>query len=230
VVFGFASATIVAATIRTCLLYRNSQVKDIHSFKLYVGFWSAVELTTGMTATCLYVLGSLISSTPRFTQNIRHIEHHTTMPEPSAHPPYHANSSSQTVIYRPNTAYTPVMRYHDNISNLDFDIETPATRTRTHTMRSRATRNTQSRPASTWSQFSGFTYYTNPAESTIELNHQVSRRISAHELESIVQSLGLGRFDSSGPNIALTVKPLNGASLHDPGDGGDPADSKAHRK
>jgi hypothetical protein len=209
-VFCFASTAIVAAAIQIYFIHHRSEDYEVHGYNYNVHLWSAIDLTAGLIATCLYTLGSLTTSPRQSTRNTHRSVSQIMHPEPSEQPSYHPNFSSQTVIYRPNTAYVPVRRFHDNVSNLDFDIETPATRTRTHTMRSIATRNTQSRPASTWSQFSGFTYYTNPAESTIELSHHRSRRVSTTELENIVQSLGLGRSDGNGPNIGLAITSLNG--------------------
>jgi hypothetical protein len=222
-VFGFASVTIVAATIRTYLLYRDVKNEDLSGYNVPAVLWAAVELSTAITSTCLYTLGIWIKPNHHSTGDIPRIQHHISLPQPITQPTYHPNSSSQTVIYRPNTVYTPVTRFHDNVSNLDFDIETPATRTRTHTMRSRTTRNTQSRPGSTWSQFSGFTYYTNPAESTIELGHHTSES-ATNELGDLIQSLGLG------PNIALALRPLDGVASRELDDGGDPVDDKARDK
>jgi hypothetical protein len=222
-VFCFASATIIAATIRTYLLYRDVKNEHLSGYDVPAVLWAAVELSTAITSTCLYTLGTWVKPNHHSTGDRPRIQHHISPPQLIAQSTYHPNSSSQTVIYRPNTVYTPVTRFHDNVSNLDFDIETPATRTRTHTMRSRTTRNTQSRPGSTWSQFSGFTYYTNPAESTIELGHHTSES-ATNELGDLIQSLGLG------PNIALPLRPLDGIASRESDDGGYPVDDKARDK
>jgi hypothetical protein len=120
-------------------------------------------------------------------------------PRPTNDPAsYASRHSTQTVIYRPNTAYFPshIQRFHDDESNLDFDIETQSSRTRTAP--SQHTRN-----VSDWSQFSGFTYYTNATE-----ERRVSGkrgRVSTLELEEIVKSLGLGRGSAGGLGEELYI-------------------------
>lgn len=126
--------------------------------------------------------------------------------------------SSQTVIYRPNTAYFPSFtRFHDDVSNLDFDIETPVSRSRTQTLRSRGN---HSRNVSDWSQFSGFTYYTNPAEPPeIEPSRMLSANASATELTDIIKGLGLGSNEKGEQDIGLALTAMHATLPHESGDG-----------
>jgi hypothetical protein len=107
--------------------------------------------------------------------------------------------SSQTVIYRPNTAYFPgggegAMRFHDDESNLTFDIKTPSTRSPAKSCKTGKSSTEDVRRVSDWSQFSGFTYYTNAtSEEEDEEKEERRRRVVSTELEEIVRSLGIGR-------------------------------------
>ena len=107
--------------------------------------------------------------------------------------------SSQTVIYRPNTAYFPggregVMRFHDDESNLTFDIKTPSTRSPAKSYKTGKSSTEDTRRVSDWSQFSGFTYYTNAtSEEEGEEKKDGRKRVVSTELEEIVKSLGIER-------------------------------------
>jgi hypothetical protein len=107
--------------------------------------------------------------------------------------------SSQTVIYRPNTAYFPgggegVMRFHDDESNLTFDIKTPSTRSPAKSCKTGKSSTEDTRRVSDWSQFSGFTYYTNAtSEEEGEEKKEGRKRVVSTELEEIVKSLGIER-------------------------------------
>ncbi|KAI4919295.1 hypothetical protein J4E85_009556 [Alternaria conjuncta] len=125
---------------------------------------------------------------------------------------YNSRYSGQTVIYRPDTAYFPshghnnnsLTRFHDDESNLDFDIEAPSTRSSPRRVTkpgpsSRFSVSTVStRRVSDWSQLSGFTY-SPPKDSDADFEKAMSgrARISAAELEEIVKSLGLKRQSSN---------------------------------
>jgi hypothetical protein len=111
--------------------------------------------------------------------------------------------SSQTVIYRPNTAYFPgqdMYKFHDDESNLTFDVKTPSTRSPTKSRKSGVSTETEdSRRVSDWSQFSGFTYYTNATSDGAEENgdekakKEGRKRVDTAELEEIAKSLGIER-------------------------------------
>ncbi|KAI4631204.1 hypothetical protein J4E83_002735 [Alternaria metachromatica] len=125
---------------------------------------------------------------------------------------YNSRYSGQTVIYRPDTAYFPshghnnnsLTRFHDDESNLDFDIEAPSTRSSPRRVTkpgpsSRFSVSTVStRRVSDWSQLSDFTY-SPPKDSDADFEKAMSgrARISASELEEIVKSLGLKRQSSN---------------------------------
>ncbi|KAI4946439.1 hypothetical protein J4E91_007127 [Alternaria rosae] len=131
--------------------------------------------------------------------------------EPDMDDSYNSRYSGQTVIYRPDTAYFPshghnnnsLARFHDDESNLDFDIEAPSTRSSPRRVTkpgpsSRFSVSTVStRRVSDWSQLSGFTY-SPPKDSDADFEKAMSGRvrISAAELEEIVKSLGLKRQSS----------------------------------
>jgi hypothetical protein len=116
-----------------------------------------------------------------------------------------SRNSSQTVIYRPNTAYFPnhsnsdsITRFHDDESNLTFDIKTPSTHSPAKSQKSGTLTETgDSRRVSDWSQFSGFTYYTNGTsdqdEDREEGKEKGRARVSTLELEEITKSLGIER-------------------------------------
>jgi hypothetical protein len=110
--------------------------------------------------------------------------------------------SSQTVIYRPNTAYFPgqdMYTFHDDESNLTFDIKTPSTRSPAKSRKSGVSTETEdNRRVSDWSQFSGFTYYTNATSDGAEEEggeklEKGRARVSTLELEEITKSLGIAR-------------------------------------
>ena len=123
--------------------------------------------------------------------------------------------SGQTVIYRPNTAYFPasynnrhdnnLTRFHDDESNLDFDIEAPSVRsTRKLTkpcppsrFSGSTTYTNETRRVSDWSQFSGFTYYSSGDSDTAK-EKKGRARVSAKELAEIAKSLGVRRHISNG--------------------------------
>jgi hypothetical protein len=105
--------------------------------------------------------------------------------------------SGQTIMYRPNTAYFPasytypgLTRFHDDESNLDFDIAAPSTRS-TRKLRKplppsrfsgSTTYTVDTRRISDWSQLSGFTYYS-----------QASSHASSHEFSNTQESNGGAR-------------------------------------
>lgn len=126
--------------------------------------------------------------------------------------------SGQTIIYRPNTAYFPasynnrqdnnLTRFHDDESNLDFDIEAPSVRsTRKLTkpcppsrFSGSTTYTNETCRVSDWSQFSGFKYYTNNSSGDIDTTKEKKSRarFSAKELAEIAKSLGVRRQFSNG--------------------------------
>ncbi|RAR01430.1 hypothetical protein DDE82_006534 [Stemphylium lycopersici] len=126
--------------------------------------------------------------------------------------------SGQTIIYRPNTAYFPasynnrqdnnLTRFHDDESNLDFDIEAPSVRsTRKLTkpcppsrFSGSTTYTNETCRVSDWSQFSGFKYYTNNSSGDIDTTKEKKSRarFSAKELTEIAKSLGVRRQFSNG--------------------------------
>lgn len=134
-----------------------------------------------------------------------------TYPEETNHS-YNSRYSGQTVIYRPDTAYFPshfqqgnhsLSRFHDDESNLDFDIEAPSTRSSPprkttklgpSSRFSASTVSTHTRRVSDWSQLSGDSHKDSEADFEKEKSGRV--RVSAVELEEIVKSLGLKRHGS----------------------------------
>ncbi|KAF2855335.1 hypothetical protein T440DRAFT_504755 [Plenodomus tracheiphilus IPT5] len=193
-----------AAIIRTKLLFdlwqdsytTNETGTDLH-------LWSAIELTTALIAINLPTLPPLptkLNSILPTTHSRPKISAPQLQNPSTPHASTHSRYSSQTVIYRPNTVYHPTnrTRFHDTESNLTFDIETQSSRThtRTHTMQTRSRTHTMrmrntghSRNVSDWSQFSGFTYYTDPSEPP-DLGRDEESEGST-ELEEIIRSLGL---------------------------------------
>ena len=126
---------------------------------------------------------------------------------------YNSRYSGQTVIYRPDTAYFPahfhsnnsMSRFHDDESNLDFDIEAPSTRSSPARKTTKlgpssrfsvSTASTHTRRVSDSSQLSGYSHKDSEADFGKEKNGRV--RVSAVELEEIVESLGLKRHSSHG--------------------------------
>ncbi|KAF1939195.1 hypothetical protein EJ02DRAFT_264000 [Clathrospora elynae] len=186
----------------------NNTINSISS-----AIWAMIELATALIATNL----ATTHSNFRFLTNKRRptISHPSALTRPNRtsdpNTSYASRYSNQTVIYRPNTAYFPSLaRFHDDESNLDFDIET----TSTETARSRAdtlASTTHTRNVSDWSQFSGFTYYTNATEADEERRREKSRgRVSTLELEDIVKSLGLARGGCGGLGEELYISDVGG--------------------
>jgi hypothetical protein len=138
--------------------------------------------------------------------------------EPDREEPYNSNNSrysGQTIIYRPDTAYFPshgnnnnsLMRFHDDESNLDFDIETPSIRSSPRKITksgpsSRFSVSTVStRRMSGWSQLSGFSYSTHKdSDAVADFEKEKSGRVmlTAVQLEEIGKSPGLKRHSSHG--------------------------------
>ncbi|KAL6702880.1 hypothetical protein ACN47E_000842 [Coniothyrium glycines] len=179
----FAIAATSAAIARTCTLFHTSSPTNEATHNISNPSsppWQLIELATALTAADLLTLSPLLA----FLLSSRSTASHS----PSLPPYVSPRTSTQTIIHRPSLA-----RFHDTISNLDFDIESLATtRTRTHTMRSRTTRGGHSRNVSDWSQFSGFTYYTSPSEAADGAD------ASFVELGELVKELGLSGKEFEG--------------------------------
>ncbi|KAH7348204.1 hypothetical protein BKA66DRAFT_306280 [Pyrenochaeta sp. MPI-SDFR-AT-0127] len=217
VLFSLGLVACIAAIIRTRKVYFawKAEERQAH-YDVPLTVWSIVELTTALMAASLSTLKPLAS---HLVNVVRAPKRHVERPEDitathSNHSSHQSRYSSQTVIYRPNAAHLPSLtRFHDDVSNLDFDIETPVTRTRTHTIRSRVT---HSRNVSDWSQFSGFTYYTDPAGPPGAGSTQLrSAGVSMTELEEIVKGLGLGRGSGNESDVRLAVTAMNGMLPHE---------------
>ncbi|KAH9874862.1 hypothetical protein J1614_004349 [Plenodomus biglobosus] len=201
---GFVACA--AATLRTKTLfsiwqtgYRTDKVnRQSH-------FWSTVEITATLIALNMSTLASLAKAVHAILTPERRppISSPRLQNPPTTHSSIHSRYSSQTVIHRPNTAHLPTLtRFHDTESNLTFDIATQASRTRTQTMQTRSRTHTMrthttghhSRNVSDWSQFSGFTYYTNPSEPP-DLAYE---REDLTELEEVIRNLGLDKMRNGG--------------------------------
>lgn len=121
----------------------------------------------------------------------------------------HDRDSTQTITYRPNTAYFPagynnsgVTRFYDDESNLDFDIEAPSTRSPrklkkpcpTSRFSGSTTYTIDTRRTSDWSQFSGFTYYSqsSPEFGNVQENAE-STQMGGTELVEFVEHPGRER-------------------------------------
>ncbi|KAI8943838.1 hypothetical protein NX059_001811 [Plenodomus lindquistii] len=230
-VSGVGFAVCAAAIIRTKMMFdiwQKGPAVDNNSTALHL--WSIIEVTTAIIAINIPTLTPLATSLKAIITTRRRpkisapIPHNTAPPQSSVHSRY----SSQTVIYRPNTAHVhSLTRFHDDESNLTFDIETLASRphTRTHTMHTRTTGH--SRRVSDWSQFSGFTYYTNPSEPpdmTPSRTRDDGEGLT--ELEEIIRSLGLDKKGESegGGGAGLAVAAMRNGTPHErasEGGGGD---------
>ncbi|RMZ72811.1 hypothetical protein GMOD_00009860 [Pyrenophora seminiperda CCB06] len=121
--------------------------------------------------------------------------------------------SGQTIVYRPNTAYFPtskkeisngsITRFYDDESNLEFEIETPSTRsTRKLTKPCPASRfsgsTTCTRRVSDWSQMSGYTYFTDSGSDSDSAEKSGKARVSVQEVDTVIKGLGLQRKSSLG--------------------------------
>lgn len=181
----------------------------------------SIELTVTLIAASITSLEPLVKAVLEAFPNYRRPVTSARPSAPQTNQSSHTSRySSQTVIYRPNTAYFPSFtRFHDDVSNLDFDIETPVTRSRAHTLRSRGS---HSRNVSDWSQFSGFTYYTNPTEPPeLEPGRIRSAEGGVTELEEIIKGLGLGSNGRSGLDIGLALTAMHASLPHERGEGTD---------
>lgn len=186
-IVGIGLLACTAAIIQTQKLFASwmyANTKNSHTSAIHL--WSTIELCAALTATNLATLRPLLyalpfTSVPKPRLPNHHHHHHPVpsaplpqlpqLPPPSFYlPPHSRSSSSHTVIHRPPNS----TRFHDIESNLDFDMATVASRTRTHTMQSQATTalpslalhtTPHSRNVSDWSQFSGFTDTTDGMES-----------------------------------------------------------------
>ncbi|EUC39916.1 hypothetical protein COCMIDRAFT_110169 [Bipolaris oryzae ATCC 44560] len=121
--------------------------------------------------------------------------------------------SGQTIMYRPNTAYFPasythpgLTRFHDDESNLDFDIETPSTRS-TRKLRKpfppsrfsgSTTYTVDTRRISDWSQLSGFTYYSHASSLELSNPQESTNRMSVGPKELDEFNMHFGRDSGSG--------------------------------
>ncbi|EMD87339.1 hypothetical protein COCC4DRAFT_134658 [Bipolaris maydis ATCC 48331] len=121
--------------------------------------------------------------------------------------------SGKTIMYRPNTAYFPasythpgLTRFHDDESNLDFDIETPSTRS-TRKLRKpfppsrfsgSTTYTVDTRRASDWSQLSGFTYYSHASSPEFSNSQESTNRMSVGPKELDEFNMCSGRDSGSG--------------------------------
>ncbi|KAG9195697.1 hypothetical protein G6011_00818 [Alternaria panax] len=144
--------------------------------------------------------GDVDEVVPSYSESYTHTRNHS----------YNSRYSGHTVIYRPDTAYFPshfqhsnhsTSRFHDDESNLDFDIEAPSTqvspphKTTKLGPSSRFSVSTVStRRVSDWSQLSEFSHKDSEVNLKKEKGGRV--RVSAVELEEIVKSLRLKRHSS----------------------------------
>ena len=202
VVYIFIIAIVAAASARTYFLHDPWQNEGTDGTTPLTLICSSIELTLGTTAVSLLTLPTFLSST----------NHRLSIQRPSktlststgASPPrYPSNTyaSTDTVIRRPSASCPHSLRYYDDESNLDFDIETP-NRTRTNTMRSRGT---HTRNVSDWSQFSGFTYYITPVNSG-PTSPRRSRVVSMNEMEMRTRTIGVGKAaDETSIGVAVTT-------------------------
>ncbi|KAF3053668.1 hypothetical protein E8E11_010788 [Didymella keratinophila] len=208
VVYTSIIAVIAAASARTYFLSDPWQNVKSDGIKPLTLICSSIELTLGTTAASLLTLPTFLSSSNHRLSIQRSSK--TLSTSTSASPPrYPSNTyaSTDTVIRRPSASYAPTLRYHDDESNLDFDMETP-NRTRTNTMRSRGT---HTRNVSDWSQFSGFTYYTTPVNSG-PTSPRRSRVASMNEMETRTRTIAVGKA-ADETNIGIAVTPLHNKSV-----------------
>lgn len=209
-----------------------AEIGDRGRYDLVFMTWGAVELMTAIIAVNLGTLIPLggVSKTPKAaTQTSRpvpkisgpvagtavHVSHgdvdsiFSADRGGSSKPKSQDRDSTQTITYRPNTAYFPsgynntgVTRFHDDESNLDFDIEAPSTRSPrklkkpcpTSRFSGSTTYTIDTRRTSNWSQFSGFTYYSqsSPELGSTQENTDLTR-VGATELAEIVEHPGRER-------------------------------------
>ncbi|KAF3034893.1 hypothetical protein E8E12_004294 [Didymella heteroderae] len=202
VVYIFIVAVVAAASARTYFLRGPWQSEGADGRTILALICSSIELTLGTTAASLLTLPTFLSSS-----NHRLSVHRpgkTLSTSTKSSPPLHPSNtyaSTDTVIRRPSASYPQAQRYHDDESNLDFDMETP-NRTRTNTMRSRST---HTRNVSDGSQFSGFTYHTTPVNSDWTSPHQ-SRVVSMNEMEMRTRTIGVGKAaDEASIGVAVTT-------------------------
>lgn len=100
---------------------------------------TSIEMATGMIAACLPALKPLLTTVQTFFSNITFppLPHAPAEPtdrsEPSSPQPQQSTffSLRNFSLTRPKPACFPT-RYYDHGSGLDFDLETPRSRTRTH--------------------------------------------------------------------------------------------------
>ncbi|KAF1926852.1 uncharacterized protein M421DRAFT_208234 [Didymella exigua CBS 183.55] len=216
VVYMFTVTVIAAASVRTYFLHTRWQNTGTDDPTPLILMCSSIELTLGLTAASLLTLPTFFSS----------LSHHrpsktnsTSIDSSPPRYPSHTYASTETVIHHPDATSS---RFHDDESNLDFDIETP-NRTRTHTMR---TRGTHSRNVSDWSQFSGFTYYTTTANSG-PTSPRRSRVASMNEMEMRTRTIGVGRAADDAnmsANIGIAVTTLHNKPVRDSEAGEDMAE------
>jgi hypothetical protein len=151
--YALATAAIAAASLRTYLVH-STRLTHGPSTTYLTTLASSIELSTGLTAALLpSVLSSLFPSTSSFSQITNYVPHFTTKPPPStagtatlsknaSAPRYHSfrsNSSrytygSTSTVLRHSTATNKntnrgsgavAGRYHDNESNVEFELLTP---------------------------------------------------------------------------------------------------------
>lgn len=206
VIYIFTAAAVAAAVVRTFLLHTVWQNKDLDSSSAITMLCSSIELTLGMIAASLFTLQPIASSVSQYlsSRSSKHLSASSTSP-PHQYPS-HPYASTDTVIHRPTAPHLLSIRFHDAESNLDFDMSTPNTRTRTHTLRSRGT---HSRNVSDWSQFSGFTSHTPAAHSVHEASPRRSRVVSISEMEGRTRTIGVGRAGANERNIGVAVTTLH---------------------
>lgn len=216
-----------AATLRTRTLFSIWQTGyRTVKFNCQSHFLSTVEIAAALIALNISTLAPLakafhVTLTPERRPPISSPRLQNQL---TTHSSIHSRYSCQTVIHRPNTAHLPTLtRFHDTESNLTFDIATQASRTRTHTMQTRSrtytmrthTTGHHSRNVSDWSQFSGFTYYTNPSEPP-ELAYEGE---DLTELEEVIRNLGLEKMGNgggeAGEGTGLTVVATREGTPHE---------------
>lgn len=214
VVYMLTITIIAAASARTYFLHTVWQDDDTDDLTPLNMLWSSIELTLGAIAASLLTLQPFISSIRQCLCNRRTSKQlsASTNSSPPRYPS-HTYASTDTVIHRPDAPHLLTLRFHDDESNLDFDMETP-NRTRTHTLRSRGT---HSRNVSDWSQFSSFTYYTTTANS-VPTSPRRSRGVSVNEMEMRTRTIGVGRAGddaNANANIGIAVTTLHDKPVRD---------------
>ena len=209
----FTIAIVATASARTYFLHTVWQDETTNDHTALVMLCSSIELTLGMLAACLITLQPFISSIGQCLSNRRTSKQLSASTNSSRHQyPSQTYASTDTVIHRPGALHLLSLRFHDDESNLDFDIETPNTRTRTQTLRSRST---HSRNVSDWSEFSGFTYYTTTANSLHDASPRRSRVVSMNEIELRSRTTEVGRARADNANIGIAVTTLHDEPVRD---------------